>query len=33
VLTNLAVIEKFLPVKSSIEDMDRGLRKISIHPA
>jgi RNA 3'-terminal phosphate cyclase (ATP) len=33
VLTNLAVIEKFLPVKSTIEDMDRGLRKVSIKPA
>jgi RNA 3'-terminal phosphate cyclase (ATP) len=30
VLTNLSVIEKFLPVKSTIEDMDRGLRKVSI---
>lgn len=32
VLTNLAVIEKFLPLKSSLEDLDRGLRKISLEP-
>lgn len=30
VATNLGVIEKFLPVKSSIADMERGLRQISI---
>lgn len=30
VLTNLAVIEKFLPLKWSVEDLDRGLRKISL---
>ncbi len=30
VLTNLAVIAKFLPMKSSIEDLDRGLRKVSM---
>jgi len=32
VTTNLSVIEKFLPVKSQIEDMERGLRRISIEP-
>ncbi len=30
VLTNLAVIEKFLPLKSTIEDVDRGLRVIRL---
>jgi RNA 3'-terminal phosphate cyclase (ATP) len=33
VTTNLEVIEKFLPVKSSIEDLDRGLRMVKISPA
>lgn len=33
VLTNLAMIEKHLPVKSTIEEMDRGLRNVSIVPA
>lgn len=32
VLTNLAVIEKFLPLKSEISDADRGLRMISLEP-
>jgi len=30
VTTNLSVIEKFLPMKSSIEELDRGLRRISL---
>lgn len=30
VLTNLGVIEKFLPLKSSIEELDRGLRLIRL---
>ncbi len=30
VTTNLEVIEKFLPVKSSIEDLDRGVRLVKI---
>ena len=30
VTSNLEVIEKFLPVKSSIEDLDRGLRMVKI---
>jgi RNA 3'-terminal phosphate cyclase (ATP) len=30
VTTNLSVIEKFLPLKSQIEDMQRGLRRISL---
>jgi RNA 3'-terminal phosphate cyclase (ATP) len=33
VSTNLEVIEKFLPVKSTIEDLDRGLRMVKISPA
>ena len=30
VLANLSVIEKFLPLKSKIEDLDRGLRSITL---
>jgi RNA 3'-terminal phosphate cyclase (ATP) len=30
VMTNLSVIKKFLPVKSSIEDVGQGLRVVSI---
>jgi RNA 3'-terminal phosphate cyclase (ATP) len=33
VRTNLAVIEKFLPVKSDIESLDRGLHRIEISSA
>jgi RNA 3'-terminal phosphate cyclase (ATP) len=32
VLTNLSVIEKFLPVRSSITELDRGLRRVSLTP-
>lgn len=30
VITNLSVIEKFLPLKSRVEELDRGLRRVSL---
>jgi RNA 3'-terminal phosphate cyclase (ATP) len=32
VTTNLQVIESFLPIRSSMEEMDRGLRIVRFNP-